>query len=635
MGLSLLGLAGVFWGLLPPEARAQTQSVENRLWLYREGKPTRPPKSKTSQAKTGEPARRTRPFGKNASPLRRSVSRQPKRLSPQPVSTRRGVLEADLPPLPGAESAPKIPPSQAVFSPPASPQTRHRLLPGAPSAAEGMAPDPDFWRGLSQTQLEKAVLSLPLSSPSPVRQALWQRLLTQPLGPDTSPTALRRYTLLRHQLLYRAGWLKPLLAAFAAQAGQEGWLQPFHAQALLATGRRRAACDLARNFPLTDRDRLGGAYGLALRITVYCAAWQKDYRGAALLLEVGREAGVRDPVGEAVVNRLLGMEDARFAAPKTLRLLDYLFLRLLPGSVPRRVVALATPAVLHAIATDTTLEPGIRLAAAERAARDGIIDAEILAAAYDALAQHGGGAEGALRRRARLLRQIAVNSTAQEKARKVEAILSSLGRAPLSVPLARLLADKLADMSPRAELVWFAPTAARIAATAGRFSLAARWAELGLTAGGPAGRMATGWLPVIEIAAGPGVAPRDAGLQMATELARQGQLRGLWLHRVVTAFEALKYQVPIALWQAAGRAPQPTGGFLPPTGVLGHLRQAAEAGETGRTLLLALTALGPQGPAGANLLVLGDVIRALREVGEEALARQVAFEALSRRLPRN
>jgi hypothetical protein len=41
-----------------------------------------------------------------------------------------------------------------------------------------------------------------------------------------------------------------------------------------------------------------------------------------------------------------------------------------------------------------------------------------------------------------------------------------------------------------------------------------------------------------------------------------------------------------------------------------------------------MRALGPGGPSGANLLALGDAIRALKRIGLEADARRLGLEAL-------
>ena len=48
------------------------------------------------------------------------------------------------------------------------------------------------------------------------------------------------------------------------------------------------------------------------------------------------------------------------------------------------------------------------------------------------------------------------------------------------------------------------------------------------------------------------------------------------LHRLVTVLDALDTQVPIPLWEAASRTPQPTDGHLPATGVLAELKVARD-----------------------------------------------------------
>ena len=96
----------------------------------------------------------------------------------------------------------------------------------------------------------------------------------------------------------------------------------------------------------------------------------------------------------------------------------------------------------------------------------------------------------------------------------------------------------------------------------------------------------------------------------------------------MAVLDALDIEVPIALWDAAGRLPQASAGYLPETGVLADLGQSARRNEVGRTALLAMRVLGPGGPDGANVLGLGDAVRALKRVGLEADARRLALEAL-------
>jgi hypothetical protein len=92
--------------------------------------------------------------------------------------------------------------------------------------------------------------------------------------------------------------------------------------------------------------------------------------------------------------------------------------------------------------------------------------------------------------------------------------------------------------------------------------------------------------------------------------------------------------VPLPLWEAANKTPQPTSGYLPETGVLSELQDASKKQEFGRTVLLVMNALGPNGADDANLIALGDSIRALKRAGLEADARRLGLEALLGSWPR-
>ena len=98
--------------------------------------------------------------------------------------------------------------------------------------------------------------------------------------------------------------------------------------------------------------------------------------------------------------------------------------------------------------------------------------------------------------------------------------------------------------------------------------------------------------------------------------------------------DALDVQVPIPLWEAASRTPQPDAGHLPETGILSQLQEAAKKKEVARTILLAMRTIGPNGAEGAHMIALGDAIKALRRVGLERDARRLGFEALFGGWPR-
>ena len=98
--------------------------------------------------------------------------------------------------------------------------------------------------------------------------------------------------------------------------------------------------------------------------------------------------------------------------------------------------------------------------------------------------------------------------------------------------------------------------------------------------------------------------------------------------------DALDYQIPVPLWEAASRSPQPKTGHLPETGVLSQLQDAAKKKEFARTVLLANRTLGASGAEGAHLIALGDSIRALKRAGLEPDARRLGLEAVLQVWPR-
>ena len=106
------------------------------------------------------------------------------------------------------------------------------------------------------------------------------------------------------------------------------------------------------------------------------------------------------------------------------------------------------------------------------------------------------------------------------------------------------------------------------------------------------------------------------------------------MHRLITVLDALEYDIPIPLWEAASRSPQPSKGYLPETGLLAHLKTATGEKKYGLAVLLTLRALGPDGAEGAHIIALGDSIRALKTIGLERDARRLALEALFASWPR-
>jgi hypothetical protein len=230
-----------------------------------------------------------------------------------------------------------------------------------------------------------------------------------------------------------------------------------------------------------------------------------------------------------------------------------------------------------------------------------------------------------LLRRALFFQAADVAGAPAQRTRFVRAILDEARRSGSHLQAAGVLAPLLASVRPAADLGSFAESGVEILLVAGEFDAARQWAE------------AAGlwhWPPLIDIADPTRRGGRLASLRPMEDLAAHGRLGVDILHRLATALDALDIEVPLPIWDAASRTPQPAAGYLPETGLLAALGDAAKRNDAGRTILLAMRALGPNGPEGANVLALGDAVRALKRIGLEAEARQLALEALLPAWPR-
>ena len=131
---------------------------------------------------------------------------------------------------------------------------------------------------------------------------------------------------------------------------------------------------------------------------------------------------------------------------------------------------------------------------------------------------------------------------------------------------------------------------------AGEFSQARQWAEE-RTSLRP-------WVALVDIADPERRGGRSRSLGAIEDLAVRGRSAREALHKLATVLDALDIDVPIQMWDAANRTPQPSSGYLPETGILADLAQSSRRNDAGRTILLVMRTLGPgvrrRQPAGAR-----------------------------------
>jgi hypothetical protein len=498
----------------------------------------------------------------------------------------------------------------------------------------------DLWRGIDAASAEKwlagpAAPPKDLAPRSPALHQLWRRLLLStappPAGPDAGQGTDKTGSDLlqvRLQALYRSG----LLSDIAEVLGQGGSADPttrlWRARVDIYLGARDKGCQaLAGPVEPQLPQPLRAEKQLLLG---YCAAVAGDTAAAALSASLAREEGSEAELALSVLGNLDGGVGQRPPLPGRVSLLDYRFLELMGHIDAAQVLKRAEPALLVALAQSGALDIKVQVTAAEAALRLNAMTPEAVAAVYrrlpDTAGRAGGTGSDPVLQRAQLYRAMEATEAPERRVRLARTLLNEARRMGLHLQTARMLAPGFSQLWPSSESATQAETIVETALAGGDLELARRWAESAANL--------QHWLALIDLADPQARQLRQSGLAYLDDLAARGRLGAAPLHRLVTVLDALDITVPLRLWEAAGRIAQPAGGHLPETGVLGELAQAAQQKEAGRTILLVMRALGPDGPDSANVLALGDSVRALKRTGLDVDARMLAVEALFGAWPR-
>jgi hypothetical protein len=563
---------------------------------------------------------------------------------------------ADVAPLAGASAKVEREELAPIGGPPSSsgamPAPAGRSTVAIPPAA---VPDTgglpmELWRGLDLAKIEQLFAKLDVPPRSAAMHALWRKLLLTDVTPPATSAA--QFNALRAEGLYRSGLIRDQaeLLAKVAPGNDDAVLTAMRARADIAAGRRDSGCEAAKAASAAKDALPKRLRGEVVVMTGYCAAAEGNAGAAGLAAELAREEGFDAPGTLTILDAVAAGASGKgkVALPKRFDALDMRLLQLIgPDAITASALERADAAALAAIATDAATEPKVRLAAAEGAARLNAIEPGQLAETYRAMVFSPADMGDALTskadptlRRALLFKAAEVERTQLKKVRVIRALLDDARRIGLYVPMLRALGPSIANLPKVSEIGWFAETAIEISLAGGNYDSARAWASFASGVDRPGGAAAPAasmqhWAALIDIADPQIRTGRGESLASVEDVALKGRFNADALHRLATVLDALDTNVPIPLWDAANKAPQPAGGHLPETGVLPELQDASKKKEFGRTVLLSLRAIGPNAADGAHIIALGDTIRALKRAGLESEARRVGFEALFAAWPRS
>lgn len=499
------------------------------------------------------------------------------------------------------------------------------------SSGGGALPD-GAWQGLDASSAEQLLGPVLLPPTSPALNDLWRRIMSGTV-PDPRLEAVRLAALLKAGDFEQAPRTQ---GATPSNPAKNLAKDVTEAKFDLATGETDQGCRRIKGAVATPAKLPKRLRGEAIVLAGYCAIIAGNPKAGSLAAELARDSGYSQPFVLGLLEAIASGGNVRAPLPQRVSLIDGLLVRQLKSPDPAMIddmLQRADAAFLQLLAKDSDASPGLRLKTAERAAAINVITPAVLAEAYRAAGDGADAATGAAIDRARHFQNAERNQAQFAKTRAIRALLDSARRDGLYEVAASAVAPIVREMRPAQEISWFAETAIETLAAGADYQSARQWVQAsGLRA--PNGALEH-WLMLLDIA-DPEVGRQNRGrsINVLENLARQGRLSQIMLHRLATVLDALDYNIPVPLWNMASRTEQPQTGHLPETGMLSAMKKASEARQIAATTLYALRTIAPEGTAKTHLLGLGETIRALKRAGLEKDARRLGFEVLFGEWPR-
>ncbi|HCO89431.1 MAG TPA: hypothetical protein DIT40_00490 [Alphaproteobacteria bacterium] len=505
----------------------------------------------------------------------------------------------------------------------------------------------DLWARTERPLVETLIAQLPMQAASRSRNIIAARLLLSRSNPPAGERSDGHALLaLRLERLAAGGWLDAVgqLVGKLAEPDKSPAILRSHADYLLVQNDLRTVCPIADQLVADSPDIFW------LKLSAICKLDAGNLSAAQLAAELIAELDPTDTAFQSLFLQAAGGAPATLPDDFSPTLVQLLLIRRLGLPLTEAAVNAASPASLLALTRMRDLDPGLVIAAAERAEAIGALPTSELIKLYTAAPPLPEDPEAAKAitaplRNAGLYQAVQAQQASRARALALSAAFDAAHESDTLGPVARSNLTAMASLQPGRELLWLSGNLTRGLLIAGDSRAALSWYQMVRLAASPANieaqRMAQFLWPLMRLAL--------SEAQMADDPTQLVRWLDLHLDRarpetrmqaelLMAAMDGLGLSVSepaltrLALFPHADGNPRSDAetagtrhtysGFT-----LDRLLQIAAAdNRVGGTLLIALNLPRADTPQDGEPAALAAMLQALRAVGLETEARQIAIE---------
>jgi hypothetical protein len=494
----------------------------------------------------------------------------------------------------------------------------------------------NMWAGMGRETVDRLLPHFPVNTASWAMRDLMRRLLLSVASVPEGDGKGLSLVALRLKLLGAMGDLGGVddLLKVAHNRDNVVALARLEADARLLSNDNARACQLTAN----QMGKSDDPYWQ--KVFVFCQALAGEGGKASLGADLLREVDDSDKIFFLLFDGLISSSPVTIESLSQPTPLQLAMARVVKADLPADVISSNEPSILRIIATSPNAGVSLRLEAAERAEAAGALSVDTLRQLYTSISFSEEDLANPLSRaeaesgplsRALLYRTALVQTVPAAQAEAAAKAFSLAREGGDYASAVRVFLPVLKRIPATEDLLWFAQEAARAFLISREPDAAKAWFELMRTSAvinEEAKEKLTVLLPIARIAGsneadswGPEVLKVWRKAISTDEKANE---KAVLLYSLL---DVLGGPIPEEDWEELITGVQRSTVAMPHPAIWYRLATAAGQQQIGATVVLSLLALGEGGPAGADPIVLRQVLSGLRTAGLETEARAMALEA--------